>query len=250
MKTADASKTDKERAALRAALVAYLNECRTALGGISLTAMAKRAKMDPSNLTRLVNPKTKHGPSLKTLSAVARLTGLPIPSAIVNSPIANPQPLRQDYGTDSGAGSARSTPTPIPHPAAPLLGPLDLPVLGRAQGGTGVLRIQTDETPIEWTNRPAQLIGVSEAYALHVVGDSIAPAYNHGDIAYVHPGWPIAAGNVVVVQLADDTAVIKVYVSESDDVVRLRQLAPAGDLTVPKDRVRAIHRVMGKIESR
>ena len=41
----------------------------------------------------------------------------------------------------------------------------DLPVLGRAQGGaTGVLMIPTEQPPVDWTYRPPQLRGVSDAF--------------------------------------------------------------------------------------
>lgn len=113
------------------------------------------------------------------------------------------------------------------------------------------MKIASDEQPIDWTFRPAELMGVASAYAVYVVDDSLSPIYEHGDLVYVHPGWPIRVGKVVVVQLDDDSAIIKVFVSQSDQEVRVRSADPKrANIVYPRARVRAIHRVIGGIESR
>jgi phage repressor protein C with HTH and peptisase S24 domain len=60
-----------------------------------------------------------------------------------------------------------------------------LPVLERAQGGDDG-SIVVEENPVDWTNRPADLQGVHGAFAVFVTGNSMAPKYRDGEIAYIH----------------------------------------------------------------
>ena len=61
------------------------------------------------------------------------------------------------------------------------LGSPDLPIMGRAQGGSeGVLMIPNDQRPVDWTYRPPQLRGVSDAFAVFAYDDSMHPCTRTG----------------------------------------------------------------------
>lgn len=99
---------------------------------------------------------------------------------------------------EAGPSAGLPPPTGMPgdaggnlHPAMPgddLVGARDLPVYAAAEGGKGAMIIGTD--PIEWVKRPAPLMGVQGGFAFYVIGESMAPAYEQGDMALIHPSRP------------------------------------------------------------
>lgn len=101
------------------------------------------------------------------------------------------------------AGS-RNVPTlpAEPIPMAELVGDKDLPVFGSAQGGDGAIIVSSD--PVQRVRRPDQLIGVDDGYGLFVIGDSMEPAFWHGDIIEVHPHRPVRPGNDIVIYGMDE----------------------------------------------
>lgn len=136
---------------------------------------------------------------------------------------------------------------PEPDAAGARFGPRDLPVFGRARGGPdGVILL--DNTPIDWTYRPAELQGTRDAFAVFVDGDSMSPRYEPGDTLFVHPNLPVRRGCYVVVELTDHQAYIKQLVRLAPDVVELRQFNPDKRFEIPRARVRAIYRVIGSME--
>lgn len=74
--------------------------------------------------------------------------------------------------------------TPYEGPALAKGGP-EVPVYAAARGGDGHLIITID--PIEYAAAPDSLIGVRDAYGIQIVGESMVPAYEPGDVAWVHP---------------------------------------------------------------
>ena len=58
----------------------------------------------------------------------------------------------------------------------------DLPVYASAEGGAGI--IITSE-PIDFIRRPEPLLSVRDGYACYVIGDSMSPAYEQGDLLLV-----------------------------------------------------------------
>src|SRR6185437_10887176 len=59
----------------------------------------------------------------------------------------------------------------------------DFPVHAAAQGGRGELIVSTD--PVAWILRAAPLVGVSRAYGIIVVGDSMVPELWPGNTALI-----------------------------------------------------------------
>src|SRR5260221_7106480 len=113
-------------------------------------------------------------------------------------------------------GSPRELPEAVRHGLAPLLGVspddlrsttlptsnglageprrggtlgADLPVYASAEGGGGAIIITNE--PIDFVRRPEPLLSVRDGYGCYVIGDSMSPAYEQGDLLLVHPGRPV-----------------------------------------------------------
>ncbi len=64
----------------------------------------------------------------------------------------------------------------------------DLPVYASAEGGGEVILITSE--PMDFIRRPEPLLSVRDGYACYVIGDSMSPAYEQGDLLLLHPGRP------------------------------------------------------------
>ncbi|MCM0018409.1 MAG: hypothetical protein NBV67_00280 [Tagaea sp.] len=162
---------------------------------------------------------------------------------------ANPDDRRGDLV----AGSPPYNP-PYPRPVAPaaLVGERDLPVYGAAMGGEGAL--QVDPNPIEWVKRPAPLMGVAKAFAVYVVGDSMSPAYEQGDMILVHPSRPIERGLdallVNVPETGEWRAIVKRVEGWTEKVWRLAQFNPKRSFDVPRADYPQAFKIVGKYNRR
>lgn len=145
-------------------------------------------------------------------------------------------------------GSFRPTITP----GSELVGAKDFPIYAAAAGGEGHQIVSFE--PIEWVKRPSILEGVPGSYGLLVYGDSMDPAFCHGDMALIHPGLGPAAGSDVVLYdhppNGDAEAIIKRLVSWSEQEWRLKQYNPAREWTAFRADWPTCHRVVGKYSRR
>lgn len=109
---------------------------------------------------------------------------------------------------------------------------------------------------LDYLIRPSTLSDDPDAYALEIVGDSMAPRYEPGELVYVSPKAPVRVGDDVIVQLAargehegNDVVgkitevLIKRLVRRSSTFIELRQFNPDKTFRVPTDLVHCIHRV-------
>ena len=155
-----------------------------------------------------------------------------------------------------GIAATPSTVTPAPV-FAPAMWPRDVPVYGSALGGdyldAGGERIEQTilemTEAIDYAPRPPSFAGNRTMYALYVVGSSMEPRYEQGEVIYVDPRRPPMAGDFVVVQLrnAEDdvvTALVKRFIRRTVAVVELEQFNPAARFTVPVETIAAMHRVL------
>lgn len=137
-------------------------------------------------------------------------------------------------------------------PGTELVGARDFPIYAAAEGGNGHLIVNFD--PVEVVKRPAILEGVKGAYGLLVSGDSMEPAYDHGDMALVHPGLgPARLADVVLYDHPPDgnaEAIIKRMVGWTDREWHLRQFNPREDFSVFRADWPTCHRVVGKYARR
>jgi phage repressor protein C with HTH and peptisase S24 domain len=131
------------------------------------------------------------------------------------------------------------------------LGAPDLPVLGRAQGGAGVLQFPVEQRPVDWTYRPPNLRGVADAFAVYAYDNSMHPMYKHGQTLWVHPHLPVKAGDGVLIVKASDEAIIKELVRRTESEVLVREYSPQmREFAIPTGDVRQIYRVVGVLDLR
>ena len=116
----------------------------------------------------------------------------------------------------------------------------DLPVLGAACGGSGTMVFDHD-TPMDWVQRPPQLANV---------GDSMPPAYDPGDIIYIHPSMAVKSGLAVLavlVDLHDGSALVKTLIKQTEPYVRTPGYKPKPrQFEIKRRKIKATVPVTGK----
>jgi SOS-response transcriptional repressor LexA len=134
-------------------------------------------------------------------------------------------------------------------------GPDMVPVKGTGAGGSDGENEWNGDT-VDNVARPQSLIGVPNAYAVYVIGDSMAPRYRHGELVFMHPGRPPSRGCYVLVQLGERSeptgpttrALIKEFVRQTDKKLVLAQLNPAKTFEIDMALVKGIHRIVASGE--
>ena len=131
--------------------------------------------------------------------------------------------------------------------AIPRFGGRDLPVYASARGGEGETIM--DFNPIDFTARPEQLANVKKSFAMYIVGDSMAPEFEQGDLAYVNPNLPYTIGKTVLIfkeQHGETTAIVKRLVRATSEAWMLEQWNPAKKFSVSRREWPFCHRIVGK----
>jgi phage repressor protein C with HTH and peptisase S24 domain len=219
--------------------------------GLSLSQWAARAGINRS----IFNGIRAHGnPTTQTLDKL--LTAIEVDPADFRTRL---QPVRTEVrATGMSAAQVRD--------AWSLSGAKAVPLLGTAFGGEWLDDSDVETTELrlaevlDYLARPPSLAGDDDAYAVEIVGESMAPRFEPGEQVFVSPKAAVRVGDDVIVQLkaAEDvegsdlagqvTAVlIKRLVRRTAAHVELRQFNPDTTFKVPLERVRAIHRVRGRL---
>lgn len=128
--------------------------------------------------------------------------------------------------------------------------PQDVPVYGTAAGalGEGSFTMDIGE-PVDFVRRPPGIVGRPDVYAIFVIGVSMKPQFDHGDLVYVEPKAPTRIDVPVIVQIknhehAQIQAYIKLLVRRTGTTLYLKQHNPEAIIDVKKETVLAIHRVL------
>lgn len=123
-----------------------------------------------------------------------------------------------------------------------------VPVYGQAMGGKhGEFVLNGNK--VGDLLAPSSLIGVPDAYAVYIAGDSMEPRYFAGEVAFIHPRLTVKKGDFVVAQIATDEgsaplAFVKRFLSMDDRRLRLEQLNPRKALEFPRKRVVSVHLIL------
>lgn len=131
--------------------------------------------------------------------------------------------------------------------------PKNVPVLGVAVGGDDA-DFQFNGDTVDHVRRPPGLEGVPGAFAVYVMGFSMSPRYDEGDLVYVHPGRPPRPGDDVIVEMHSvdhhpGYCYIKRLVRRTASKVICRQFNPArDDLEYDAAIVKKIHKIMTQAE--
>ena len=103
------------------------------------------------------------------------------------------------------------------------------PIYAAAEGGRGTMVVSTD--PIDHMPTPSVMKNVQDGFGVLVVGESMFPAYEPGDIALINPRLPFMRDTDVVFVSGetdgDFTASIKRLVNWDDDNWTAKQWNPA-----------------------
>jgi len=143
-------------------------------------------------------------------------------------------------------GGAMSTPTPTTAQQPAL--PPDVPVMGTAMGGSNAFLFNNGET-LEYVRRPANLVGVNNAFAVYAIGDSMEPRFFAGEVLFINPNRPITANAFIVLELMDGQGLIKQFKKRTEDAVTLHQYNPDKDLTIKHSEIRHMYRIVSSSES-
>ena len=130
--------------------------------------------------------------------------------------------------------------------------PRNFPVRGIALGGEGG-EFTFNGGEIDIVRRPLALIGVDNAFAVYVAGDSMAPRFEPGELLFVHPGRPPQPGDDVLVELhggdgEPGACYLKRLVRRAGGKVVLGQFNPVREIRIDAKKVQAIHKVLTRAE--
>lgn len=124
----------------------------------------------------------------------------------------------------------------------------ELPVYASAEAGGGALIITNE--PIDFVRRPEPLVSVRDGYGCYVIGDSMSPAYEQGDLLLVHPGRPVRPGDdcVFVRDQGDGSlqALVKRLLRIAPERWRVRQFNPAKDFDLDRGQWQKAQLIVGK----
>ncbi len=188
--------------------------------GYSPSGLARRAGLDPTtfNKSKRVGPDGRpRWPSTESIAKVLEATGVSMARFVA-------------YFDQmvQGTGDRRQL---------PLLRLSDIAgqsfdAAGRPNGGG-------------WNEFALSAIGDPGAYALAVVGDSLAPTFRDGDILIVSPEAGLRRGDRVVVKLTNGTLLVKLLMRRNAKKLELSGLAPGeGDTAIANDDVAFVHRIV------
>ena len=209
---------------------------------INMTEASRQIGRNPAYIQQFLERGTPKELPEGVREALAPLLGL------------SPDELRNAQPVELHRGERHKSATHAPKDALELpLTTKDLPVLGAVRGGKlGAGSFADNGELFGMVARPASLLGVSSAYAVFVVDDSMEPRYIAGEVAHVNPHKPCRPGCFVVVQTenqdGDRDYLIKRLVRRSGGKVRLAQYNPPQEFDIPSETVTAMHRIVGTAE--
>jgi len=154
---------------------------------------------------------------------------------------------------ERGRGPASEvTPASDHQPLAAALLRRDVPVLGTSRGGEGDLPAEfaLNGEIVDFARRPPGIATLREVFALYVVGESMAPWRQPGDLVYCSRARQPRPGDYGVVELADEregepqAALLKRLVGRRGERVVLEQYNPPGEIVLEQSQVKELHRVI------
>jgi phage repressor protein C with HTH and peptisase S24 domain len=135
-----------------------------------------------------------------------------------------------------------------------------VPLVGSAFGGEWADGVEMTELHLaevlDYLGRPPSLSTDADAYAVEIIGESMAPRYEPGERVFVSPRSPVRINDVIVQlkseageDLADRVTMvlIKRLVKRGPTYIELRQFNPEQTFRVEMARVAAVHRVRGRL---
>lgn len=209
-----------------------LKEFRLRLG-LSQSDVAAAIGTDKMQISRLERGERRLTPTLREKLAVALRCE---PDDLL-------PPLGGRHIEPKAMASEPIAPISLPGAFEFRMGARDLPIRGLAMGGDGHLHLSSET--VDWTWRPPELLGVTDAFAVFVTGDSMEDAVLEGTILLVHPHQPARPRDLCVLELASGEVVIKRLLRRTQGEYHLRQYNPSKDFSLPTSQVKRCFRVVG-----
>lgn len=130
----------------------------------------------------------------------------------------------------------------------PHMGPRDVEVLGVSVGGDDADFSFNGEV-VERVRRPPGVAHVRNVFAVHVVGDSMSPKFEPGELLYCGGRPPVPGDYVVIEEFPDDThpkgkGYIKRLDKRTPGKLVCWQFNPASALEFDAYAIKAVHRVI------
>jgi phage repressor protein C with HTH and peptisase S24 domain len=126
-------------------------------------------------------------------------------------------------------------------------GQRDLPVHSAfREGADGFWFIEGDAK--EFVERPANLRGVANAFALYAEGESMQPRYFAGELLFVNPNRPITPNCFVAIELTDGRGLVRQFLRRTHDGIFVRRLNPDQEQRLPAREVKRLYRITGSAE--
>ena len=123
----------------------------------------------------------------------------------------------------------------------------DFPIYTAAEGGPGEIIRSAD--PVDWWPRPIEVLRVKGAYGMYVVGESMIPDFEPGQVAVVNPNMPFIAGKPYIFyaeKSGEPRATIKRLRRATADTWHVTQFNPRHDFTLSRGLWTIAHRVVGR----
>jgi phage repressor protein C with HTH and peptisase S24 domain len=172
-----------------------------ARSGLSASALAKRAGLDPTtfNRSKRITPDGRpRWPSTESVAKALTATGTTIDSFV-------------GLITDNHGAATQA-----------------VPLIGLAEAGAGGF-FDDGGFPVGrgWDEIAFPAVNDEHAYALEISGDSMMPAYRDGDVIIVSPGAPIRRGDRVVVKTKKDEVMVKELKRRTSKSIELQSINAA-----------------------
>lgn len=186
--------------------------------GMSASALAKRAGLDPTTFNRskrIAADGRPRWPSTESVAKILHATGASLESFL---------------DLISGADKANRA----------------VPLIGLAQaGGGGFFTDAGFPAGSGWEEVNLPGVDDEHAYALEISGDSMLPLYRKGDVIVVSPGAETRKGDRVVVKTTDGEVLAKELKRRTSKAIELRSFNPEHpDRTIPLPEVAWIARIL------
>ncbi len=169
-----------------------------ARSGLSASALAKRAGLDPTtfNRSKRITPDGRpRWPSTESVAKALAATGTTIDSFV-------------GLITENSGAATQA-----------------VPLIGFAEAGVGGY-FDDGGFPVGkgWDEIAFPAVNDKHAYALEISGDSMMPAYRDGDVIIVSPGAPIRRGDRVVVKTKKDEVMVKELKRRTSKSIELQSI--------------------------
>lgn len=193
--------------------------------GLSQDDLATAAQTTQSTIDRIEREEVRNSRYLPRIAGVLRVSL---------------SELDESYGD--------APPSPSALPAVAQIGlDRDFPVYAAAEGGQGEIIRSID--PVDWWPRPVEVLKVRGAYGMYIVGESMAPEFEPGQVAVINPNLPFVADKPYIFyaeKAGEPRATIKRLRRATPDTWHVLQHNPKKDFTLSRGLWTIAHRVVGR----